>query len=344
MKLKVNCNMLRGAISVSKDCSYYPEFARKKFIVRLFDNLRWVFKYKEYNRFYNLYGLDLKRVKRIFDTNYCDYDLNFRLIRDELNNPNSPNSQVYLLRDKFQFWKYLESYGLKSPRVFAIIIDGKIYDTNLQERSINWICNFNDFFVKDNNGECGSYVKYFHSGKDFAQENNYLSSGTFICQERVKQAEQLSKLYSNSVNTIRIVTVRVNNDVHILSAILRVGTSGSNNVDNWAKGGLVIGITSEGKLQEFGYYKPHKGTKVKFHPDTGEKFDGLQIPYFDLIKATVIQAHKLFYGIHSIGWDVCVGEDGPILIEGNDNWEISLMQAACEGLKKEWMSLVKSKK
>lgn len=35
----------------------------------------------------------------------------------------------------------------------------------------------------------------------------------------------------------------------------------------------------------------------------------------------VKKAHSLFYGIHLIGWDVVVTDDGITLIEGNDNWD-----------------------
>ena len=30
---------------------------------------------------------------------------------------------------------------------------------------------------------------------------------------------------------------------------------------------------------------------------------------------------SLRYGVHSIGWDVCLTTDGPLIIEGNDNWD-----------------------
>ena len=31
--------------------------------------------------------------------------------------------------------------------------------------------------------------------------------------------------------------------------------------------------------------------------------------------------HSMLKDIHSIGWDIAIGENGPIFIEGNDNWE-----------------------
>ena len=40
--------------------------------------------------------------------------------------------------------------------------------------------------------------------------------------------------------------------------------------------------------------------------------------------------------IHSIGWDIAIGKDGPVFIEGNDNWEINGPQVGNRGLKKEF--------
>jgi hypothetical protein len=44
-------------------------------------------------------------------------------------------------------------------------------------------------------------------------------------------------------------------------------------------------------------------------------------------------AHQLFYGLHSIGWDVCITEKGILLIEGNDNWDTIDAQFLGQGRK-----------
>ena len=44
--------------------------------------------------------------------------------------------------------------------------------------------------------------------------------------------------------------------------------------------------------------------------------------------------HSILKDIHSIGWDIAIGKNGPIFIEGNDNWEINGPQICHGGLKK----------
>ena len=45
--------------------------------------------------------------------------------------------------------------------------------------------------------------------------------------------------------------------------------------------------------------------------------------------------HRYLYRCHSVGWDIAITESGPMFIEGNGWWEISLLQAVHGGLKQE---------
>lgn len=46
--------------------------------------------------------------------------------------------------------------------------------------------------------------------------------------------------------------------------------------------------------------------------------------------------HTFLPSIHSIGWDIAITKDGPCFVEGNDNWEVSLVQICSHGLAKEF--------
>ena len=107
-------------------------------------------------------------------------------------------------------------------------------------------------------------------------------------------------------------------------------------VDNWAKGGVFVGIDMEnGRLMDIGFLKPKYGTSVKEHPDTKIKFSGYQIPFYKEAEEMAARLHKYLYRCHSVGWDIAITENGPMFIEGNGWWEISLIQAVHGGLKKQ---------
>ena len=44
------------------------------------------------------------------------------------------------------------------------------------------------------------------------------------------------------------------------------------------------------------------------------------MPFLQEAIAAVSVAHRYLYGIHSLGWGVAVGIEGPIMIEANDEW------------------------
>ena len=62
-----------------------------------------------------------------------------------------------------------------------------------------------------------------------------------VVQEFIHQHENIAKLHPQSVNSIRILTLNWKNEIHVLSAIIRMGANG-NNVDNGHSGGVFAGI------------------------------------------------------------------------------------------------------
>lgn len=140
------------------------------------------------------------------------------------------------------------------------------------------------------------------------------------------QIETYSRFHPHSINTTRIITVQHNDNIEVLSAFLRMGVNGRH-ADNWSSGGIIVGVDiDKGVLEKWGFFKPGYGTKSTFHPNSKILFEGYNLPEWEEMVQYVKKAHSLFYGIHSIGWDVVVTEDGIMLIEGNDNWETVFTQ------------------
>ncbi len=67
------------------------------------------------------------------------------------------------------------------------------------------------------------------------------------------------------------------------------------------------------------------GKGYENHPVTGVALRGLKIPYFQEAKEFVL---KMIDDLHIegvIGWDIAIGEDGPLLIEPNGNPDPALL-------------------
>lgn len=317
--------------------TYFPEMIdqRKSHRQMKKENVAHLKKHIEVNSFYMLYGLDIKGSDA---TQYIDY-LSFMKTRNVCNKVGLPVSQIVLLTDKFLFYKYLSSNAIAVAPVFAFYKNGQVYDTQMSLIDEDVLKEKTNYFIKSTNGECASFVKKIKNYDEYMQVRDQLDPKQgYIFQEALVQCEQMNKLNPKSINTMRIVTIMKDGEVSVLTLLLRVGTEKTGNVDNWAAGGLAIGIEENGYLKQYGFYKPQYGQRAEYHPDTGVKFCEFEIPFFKEAVDLVCQAHKKLYGMHSIGWDVAFTVDGPVLIEGNDNWEISLMQACDRPLKKEWLA------
>lgn len=327
----------RKVLNNAKAESYFPDKERKPYLQKLSENLVYLFKYRSVNDFYLLYGFDAKDAD---PSPYIDYN-QFARSRNRKNRAGNPYSQIVLLRDKFLFYKYMKAAGIAVPEVFAVVSQNKLYDNQWNPLDASCLDEKNDFFLKDAGGECASFVKRCHGRADFDRYVRELDSSTmYVLQDTLKQHHTMNALNPHSVNTVRIVTVMKDGEPSVLTSVLRVGTAASGNVDNWAAGGLSVGCLDNGCLREYGFYKPMYGTKTDVHPDTGIAFSEFQIPMYDQVVELVLRAHRQLYLMHSIGWDVALTEQGPVIIEGNDNWEISLMQACDRPLKQEWLDSV----
>lgn len=150
-------------------------------------------------------------------------------------------------------------------------------------------------------------------------------SNDLIIQELIVQSDFMSAFNMDSVNTIRLLSLNINQRCTVLSSFIRMGSPGSF-VDNLCTGGgVLVGVDSNGILSAWGITKSYD--KVTMAP-TGVKFEGLIVPNWEKIKDTIISFHQKIPYANLIGWDIAISADGtPIVIEINlDSAEIEAHQ------------------
>ena len=144
-----------------------------------------------------------------------------------------------------------------------------------------------------------------------------------VVEEYVVQHPDMSKLCASSVNTLRIVTIcskskPVTPDgkyMDIAYGALRIG-GGTDVVDNFHSGGMAAAIDLKtGELVT--HAANMEGDTFIVHPVSGAKIKGFKIPFFDEAIQMVkdICAKEGVEG--NLGWDICITEKGPVLIEAN---------------------------
>ena len=147
----------------------------------------------------------------------------------------------------------------------------------------------------------------------------YLKSTNIgIIEERVENHPELKKYSKVSLNTLRIITVRLPEGAKIIAALLKFG-DGDNLADSPGAGykcpvdpetGVIYGgVTGSGKLDM---------VFLERHP-MGFEMVGVKIPFWEELVKLVKDATMLLEDVFYVPWDVAVSPDGPLIIEGNVN-------------------------
>lgn len=350
-KIRSTTKAFRKLIMLAETNTYYPEEPRKSKGRILYENLLWILQKREVNYYYYLQGFD--RIGA--DQNDFFALPEFVRLRDGANSgiyaDHRKANYTCLLQDKFLFSQYLKSLNLKTPQTLALCEnDTIVWLENERTEPFAALTEHEglDAFLKPAVGWQGENVfhltvcdkQLFLSGRQTNPSAiRNMIKGKYIIQTRLCQHPALSRIYPESVNTLRIVTARTPADeIIVLSSVFRMGTNG-NKRDNWCSGGITAGIDIEtGRLKKYGYLNPKYGRKVSSHPDTNVPLEGLEIPFYHDAAEAAKSLHFFFYGLHSVGWDIAITEDGPVFIEGNDDWGIRVIQPHDRTFKKRFLA------
>ena len=234
---------------------------------------------------------------------------NLRFIR-QVNNV-TPTS---VLSDKMKCYLHFRDYYKRD--VLPVAPD-KVHSTESKQAFINFVRKHGSIIIKPLS-ECeGKGVQAIHS-EDNDEEtlikiaDSY--TGGYMAEEKVLQNAFMSAIHPESVNTIRINTVRYGNTVEVLWPSWRVG-QGNSVVDNYSSGGISLPIDKDTGITLCAISK--KGTNFTNHPDTGIKLTGVQIPRWSELCEQVKQMALRLNDIVFVGWDMALTDNGWVMIEAN---------------------------
>lgn len=190
----------------------------------------------------------------------------------------------------------------------------------------NWLNDKEYIFAKEHKGETGSGVEKIKLSefKNNRQLFTYLLDNNYsLIEEMIQQHSKIQRINPNSVNTLRVITAISGGQVEIVSSILKLSIT--SHVDNLGRGGIVAPLDMDsGTVNGPAISKDYK--TYKSHPITKEKIEGFKIPYWKETLSMVKDAALIIPEVKTVGWDVAITNDGPAIIEGNDNWNHILLQ------------------
>lgn len=253
----------------------------------------------------------------------------------------------FLIEEKNITDIYFRGLGIKTANTLGKIIKGKLYNNDMENEKLeNFITkikgkNVRKIFFKPVDGEGGYGIDIFSlMGEEYStKEGIKLTKGyinnlknDYIIQEKLEQSEELNRIYSNSINTLRITTENINGSVRILCCVLRIGQNGKE-IDNISQGGIILGIDiNSGKMYNYGIdeicneYVTHPNTKYVFENKSIENWD-------EIIEKIKNMAKKIPYFSY-LGWDIVINGKEVLAIETNLGFGIDLYQIPLGGLRK----------
>jgi hypothetical protein len=155
-------------------------------------------------------------------------------------------------------------------------------------------------------------------------------SAPYVLQERLANHPSIARFAPDTLCTVRVVTYRRPGaePEHLASTFRMAG--GSFPADNFSQGGLACRVDdATGELWPAVFKELHD-TAVDHlnHPVFGTPIAGFRLPQGERVIDLALRTHRVFPDIPSVGWDVAITPEGPVLIEANYNWNVVLTQQA----------------
>lgn len=170
------------------------------------------------------------------------------------------------------------------------------------------------FVAKPTKESCGKGVEIIDSTdkKIYDLYNDLYNNKQILVEEIAVQCKKLSDLHPDSINTLRVVTLKGT----VVTALLRIGNK-HNNVDNFNHEGLCVPIDIEDGIIKYQAIDK-KGNLYEKHPITKKEIVGFKVPKWNEVKKICEQAALEIPQVGYIGWDVCVTKDDICFIEANE--------------------------
>lgn len=201
-----------------------------------------------------------------------------------------------------------------------------------------------DIFIKPLHGKGGRGAERWEwTGRSFRSASGEQISDLELCdrimqrsrrtpliiQPRIRNHRSLADLNCGALTTIRVLTC--NNEAgepEIVGAALRMAVRSGSVVDNLHGGGIASAVDLEsgelGPASDLG--KDARIGWLDRHPASGAQITGRMLEQWPDVVRLALDAQRAFADRLFVGWDIALGEGGPIIVEGNSSPDLDILQ------------------
>lgn len=342
-------------VAWGKNYTRYNSGKCKNLFSRCMNLIVWLCVEREVLRHYYALGFETKSWPQIRSyisqyrflklENKANQRLSFSKILHEISfwTGESHLSSSILVGDKFVSAAYMKGLGLPCVENLILFDNGAASWNDGRNGTLDEVYGYlkersHPVYLKQVDGFGGNSVykmvcgcsKLCMQDKEISKDDfcSLFTNGRWIIQDNVIQHHELSRVFPNATNCLRVNTVLRNGKPEIFASFMKFGV-GNCIMDNWDLGGILIGVQDDlGYLQPKGYYNPKTkslGTCLR-HPDSRVLFEGFNVPYYQESVELCLKAHRYFYSRIIIGWDIIITDNGPVILEANSNPSITAIQ------------------
>lgn len=152
-----------------------------------------------------------------------------------------------------------------------------------------------------------------------------ISKGAFVVEELIVQGKETALVHPQSVNSLRVMTFVLGENVHIIGVTWRIGVGGAT-MDNAGSGGIYASVDPK-----YGFVQTdainYKGEHFNLHPDTNIQIVGYKFPKWNEAVSMIYDMAMNIKGTTLVSWDIAYSDKGWVMVEANDNGDWSIIQS-----------------
>jgi hypothetical protein len=221
---------------------------------------------------------------------------------------------------------------------------------HVSRRGIEWHCQGSelqtDLFVKWREGmgaEKTMKIEYCGNGTYLVPDGRRLNldhlltlllqrgrKADILVQKHLQNHTGIAALADQSLLTMRVITcLNENAEPEVTLAMLRLLTKLEPQWKKYAKdmeyaNPVNLATGTLGRCTGDSVYTSH--LRYDRHPVTFENMLGKQVPYWRETQDLALAAHRAFNHRMTVGWDIAITPEGPVLLEGNTNYDVMFLQ------------------
>ncbi len=241
-----------------------------------------------------------------------------------------------VISDKGTFSSWAAGKGLPAVPILARFANGAVEGESLEAAAAR--LPVDDLFAKPTRLTWGvGAARWLHAGDRtwtaedgsrvgahaiVAQLCDASKRDPFILQRALRSHASLAPLAPRALCTIRCITfLDAAGEPRLIGGALRLPV-GQMIVDNVSSGGMFAGIDPEtGRLTRGFRVRPDRlFEQVTAGPDGSTLLEGFPVEQWPAARALALAAQRAAAPLPSIGWDIGLAAEGPILIEANIGW------------------------